>query len=207
MARRLCLTVNGSGFVSSSLVKWNGAALPTTFVSSGQLKAVVHSAVGDFNGDGRLDLAVTNFYDNTLSMGNGEGTFQPAVTYAVGNAPASVAVGDLNGDGKLDLTVANFSDNTVSVLLGNGDSTFTSASGAPSKNAADYGRDIAVFGPWLTKSASPAPKRRRMKHLEVDPFLARDQGVGGSDHLSPALANDFRTLAFAVEMNSLRHRI
>src|SRR5579863_4874192 len=179
------LTVDGSGFVSTSVVEWNGAALPTTFVSGDRLKANVPSAniaspgtalvtvsnggvisnvayfeitspttsvsfnqslyaagtyptsiaVGDFNGDGRADLAVTNFSDNTVSilLGNGEGTFQPAVTYAVGNAPASVAVGDVNGDGKLDLAVANYADNTVSVLLGNGDGTFTPAPGAPAK--------------------------------------------------------------------------
>jgi len=83
-------------------------------------------AVGDFNGDGKLDLAVTNSADNTVSvlLGNGDGTFQAHVDYATGNRPTSVVVGDFNGDGKLDLAIANGTDNTVSVLLGKGDGTF-----------------------------------------------------------------------------------
>ena len=84
-------------------------------------------AVGDFNRDGRLDLAVLNTGSGSVSilLGNGDGTFQSALTYNTVNAsPAFVAVGDLNGDGKLDLVVANGSANTVSVLLGNGNGTF-----------------------------------------------------------------------------------
>src|SRR2546426_300976 len=74
-------------------------------------------AVGDFNGDGHPDLAVPNaaqagpvLPSGTMSilLGNGDGSFQPAVSYSVGDAPNSVAVGDFNGDGKLDLAVANY---------------------------------------------------------------------------------------------------
>src|SRR6266404_4863250 len=56
-------------------------------------------AVGDFNGDGHVDLAVTNDSSNTVSvlLGNGDGSFQAAQTYAAGLGPSSVAVGDFNG--------------------------------------------------------------------------------------------------------------
>jgi hypothetical protein len=89
----------------------------------------VFVAVGDFNGDRRLDLAVANFGSNTVSvfLGNGDGTFQPHVDYATGGTPSSVTVGDFNRDGKLDLVLTNgtFSvGNSVSVLLGNGNGTF-----------------------------------------------------------------------------------
>ena len=72
-------------------------------------------AVGDFNGDGQLDLAVANDEDNTVSvlLGNGDGTFQTRRTYAVGGGPDAVAVGDFNGDGRLDLAVANARFSTV----------------------------------------------------------------------------------------------
>ena len=86
---------------------------------------------GDFNGDGRLDLAVANSSSNTVSLllGNAGGTFQPARNFATGAGPASIAVGDFNKDGKLDLATGNALD--VSVLLGNGNGTF----GTPSNTS------------------------------------------------------------------------
>src|SRR6202049_1746735 len=64
-------------------------------------------AVGDFNGDGKPDIAVANTGSGNVSilLGNGDGTFQPAVNYSAGNSPSGIALGDFNGDGKLDLAV------------------------------------------------------------------------------------------------------
>jgi len=91
-------------------------------------------AVGAFNGDGKLDLAVANGNDNTVSilLGNGDGTFTPAPgsPVATGRTPMALAVGDFNGDGKLDLAAANWY-NSVTILLGNGNGTFTPAPGSP----------------------------------------------------------------------------
>src|SRR6266567_1020166 len=86
-------------------------------------------AEGDFNGDGKLDLAVTDYSNNNVSvlLGNGDGTFQAPRTFPVGIHPAQVAVGDFNGDGKPDLVASNFDSNSISVLLGNGDGTFQAA--------------------------------------------------------------------------------
>src|ERR1700730_6545813 len=90
-------------------------------------------AVGDFNGDGKQDMAVVNRDSGNVSilLGNGDGTFQNAFNVDTGSGPAPpafVAVGDFNGDHKLDLAVGNGSvntvSNTVSILLGNGDGTF-----------------------------------------------------------------------------------
>src|SRR5260370_2674137 len=61
----------------------------------------------------------------SVLLGNGDGTFQAAVSYAAGSAPRSMAVGDFNGDGKPDLAVANGCG--INVLLGNGDGTFPAA--------------------------------------------------------------------------------
>ena len=65
-------------------------------------------ASGDFNGDGKPDLATANF-SGTASVlaGNGDGTFQPAASFPAGTNPSSVAVRDLNGDGRADLAVTN----------------------------------------------------------------------------------------------------
>src|SRR5262249_36986462 len=82
--------------------------------------------VGDFNGDGRSDIATANRSSNEISvlLQNSDGDFAAAVEYPVGNLPTSLRVGDVNGDGKFDLLVINQNDNTVGVLLGNGDGTF-----------------------------------------------------------------------------------
>ncbi|MBE9127752.1 VCBS repeat-containing protein, partial [Coleofasciculus sp. LEGE 07081] len=76
-------------------------------------------AVGDFNGDGKMDLATASFFSNNVSvlLNNGTGGFNPASTFEVGESPYSVAVGDFNGDGKMDLATANLNSKNVSVLL------------------------------------------------------------------------------------------
>src|ERR1017187_1485564 len=112
-------------------------------------------AVADVNGDGKLDLIVANFCDEVSNctctdsacdygsvgvlLGNGDGTFQPAVTYLSGGYfTQSVAVADVNGDGKPDILVVNdctsaincaytVGNGSVAVLLGNGDGTFQPA--------------------------------------------------------------------------------
>lgn len=83
-------------------------------------------AVGDFNGDGKLDLAITNLNSGNVSvmLGNGDGSFGDASHFKVGNRPTSVAVGDFNNDGKPDLVVTNAADDTVSLLQGQGDGNF-----------------------------------------------------------------------------------
>jgi len=84
-------------------------------------------AIADLTGDGKLDLVVANSVTDYISvlLGNGDGTFKPAVSYDSGGLEAwSVAVADVNGDGKPDILVANINSNTLSVLLGNGDGTF-----------------------------------------------------------------------------------
>jgi hypothetical protein len=96
----------------------------------------VHSAVGDFNLDGKLDLATANFNDHsvTILLGNGMGDFtQPATSpEIVGGDPFWVAVGDFNSDGKPDLAVADVSEsNSVKILLGNGMGDFTQPATSP----------------------------------------------------------------------------
>jgi len=101
------------------------------------------AAVGDFNGDGIPDLAVTNGSSNTVSilLGNGDGTFTLKSSPATGSTPYFVAVGDFNGDGIPDLSVTNYSSNRMSILLGKGDGTFTLTS-SPATGSAPH--EVAV---------------------------------------------------------------
>ena len=119
------IAANQLGSVGVLLGNGDGTFQPVVTYGSGgsQCDSV---AVADVNGDGKLDLLVAN-YGSTGSLGvllgNGDGTFQPVVTYDSGGPGGySVAVLDVNGDGKPDSVVAN--TQTVGVLLGNGDGTF-----------------------------------------------------------------------------------
>ena len=102
-------------------------------------------AVGDFNGDGILDLAVADkLFVVQILLGNGDGMFTQAANspVEVGAEPDSLAVADFNGDGKVDLAVGN-EGNMVTILLGNEDGTFTPAADSPIA-AGDYPISVAV---------------------------------------------------------------
>jgi hypothetical protein len=86
------------------------------------------AALGDFNGDGKLDLALGGVYGASVGLGNGDGTFQNLAYYQTANPVTDIFAVDLNGDGKLDLVT-----NGICTLFGNGDGTFTPG---PCTNAA-----------------------------------------------------------------------
>jgi hypothetical protein len=86
-------------------------------------------AVGDFNGDGKQDLAIANSEPNNVSilLGDGAGGFGGATNFAVGTGPSPLVMGDFNGDGKQDLATANSQSSNVSILLGDGTGNFGAA--------------------------------------------------------------------------------
>jgi YD repeat-containing protein len=116
-------SANGNS-VSILLGKPDGTFAPKVDYATGAAPYSVIAA--DFNGDGKLDLAVAEPNNNAISilLGNGDGTFQPHADVSVGQGPRSLVAGDFNSDGKADLAVANQTDNSVSILLGSGDGTF-----------------------------------------------------------------------------------
>ncbi|MCE9537649.1 MAG: FG-GAP-like repeat-containing protein, partial [Bacteroidetes bacterium] len=84
---------------------------------------------GDFNGDGKVDLAVSNATSNNVSvlLGTGTGSFGTATNFPTGNQPSSVTSADFNEDGIADLAVTNNGSNNVSLLLGIGSGSFSAA--------------------------------------------------------------------------------
>lgn len=78
---------------------------------------------GDFNKDGKLDIAIAN-KEGVLVFLKNEGIFAHPVSYNIEGHPVALAVGDFNGDEKEDLVTANFKNDTVTILLGKGNGVF-----------------------------------------------------------------------------------
>ena len=123
---------------------------PSTFeingiVNYGNLLGVQAAAVGDFNGDGKLDVVsvMGGGWEIDVAPGNGDGTFQAPIlntyTFPSNTSPYAIAVGDFNGDGKLDVAVwciyAPGNYNEVIIFLGNGNGTFTYSNTYTAPNA------------------------------------------------------------------------
>ena len=105
-------------------------------------------AIGDLNGDGIPDIAVTNYYASKVAvlLGNGDGSFQKPIHLGAGLYPVSVVAGDLNGDESLDLAVVNWGDANVSVLLNRAQIVLWQDQLNGSANEEDIATAIAVHG-------------------------------------------------------------
>jgi hypothetical protein len=117
---------NGNGTFTYQPTKYHSGNYP------------IAAVLADFNGDGKLDLAVANRFPSLsvgvgcvfVRFGNGDGTFGPAVRYSMPDSPWSLTAADLNADGHVDLVVGE--DNawgeadkfTLKILMNNGDGTF-----------------------------------------------------------------------------------
>src|SRR5882757_2549920 len=176
----LTVNIKGTGFVSGSVVQWNGQALPTTFVNAQSLSAAIPASnlaqpgagvvtvvspapgggssneaffevtpatpsaimfdirtntptptnslvAGDFNGDGRLDLAASTGATLLVLLGRGDGTFSITTFPTTAQIVGTLVAGDFNGDGKLDLAFPDPTQKLVHLLLG-GDGAFAEVS-------------------------------------------------------------------------------
>jgi hypothetical protein len=138
----VALDLNGDGKLDVIVVTGIGVAGPSGlgvlfgngdgtfqmngFYQTGTDRSPTFIVVGDFNGDGIMDMATETGAHVWVFLGEGGGAFRPGVPIALsesGGSDQPLAVSDVNGDGKLDIVASTY-DTGVAVLLGNGDGTF-----------------------------------------------------------------------------------
>jgi hypothetical protein len=168
--------IAGAGSAGIVVFLGDGSGNFTTGVgSSSPIADPTSMATGDFNGDGKLDIAVTDKTAHTVQVyfGNGarEGQFTLSSSPATGSNPVSLAVGDFNGDGIADLAVANSGATTVTILLGLADGDFkaagtVSAGAVPVSVAASHftglnGDGLAIVGSALSNATIQLPQVAR----------------------------------------------
>ncbi|QKG54242.1 FG-GAP-like repeat-containing protein [Hymenobacter sp. BRD67] len=137
---------NGSGSSVVSVVPGLGSGTfgtPYVYGDSYGSRTGYGVALGDLNGDGRLDIAVTNLDSGSgttveVLLNQGGNVFSAPTAYATGSGstqPTGIAIGDINNDGRPDLATTNYGTNTVGVLLGQAGGTFGAATTYATVNA------------------------------------------------------------------------
>lgn len=162
-------------------------------------------AVGDFDRDGRIDVAVANQGYGTgpdtvsVLLGNGDGTLRLRTDYQTGRTPLWIAIGDFNRDGNLDLVTANTSGSSISILLGNGDGTFQShvdyptATGPYSVAVADLNGDSNLDLAVATNSWDPTGSASILLGNGDGTFQPYLESRVGTQMLYSIAAGDFDT--------------
>ena len=203
---------DSAGFIDVLLNNGNGAFAAPARTSSTALQAGA-IALGDFNNDKKLDLAVAlpNSNNVAILLGNRDGTFQSPVNVPVGHNPMAIVAADLNGDGKVDLVVTDagtaFSSadpGGITVLIsGNGNGTFqvnsyTAAQNPASVSVGDFNGDGKLD---LIVPAEATDFATSFKYTLVE-FIGNGNGTFQPGRIIPTDPSDFGlTQAMVADFN------
>jgi hypothetical protein len=131
--------------MATALSVASAVAQSPTFARTDSLSLGNNHLVGDFNGDGKPDLAGQGAMSAAILLGNGDGTFQARVEYPVASWNQDLAAGDFNRDGNLDLVVTiNDPEISLSLLTGNGNGTFNPPVNFPNTSHLDSPTVVAT---------------------------------------------------------------
>jgi len=204
------------GFQSLSVMLGNSNGSFQSAVGLTETFTATYMAVGDFNNDKKLDLAVTDFNGNTLSilLGDGTGKFASQNEYIAGISPTNIMAVDVDGDGNLDVVIGqghpdvlttDFYSDYVTVFFGRGDGTligppaYNVGSSLTSMALADFNGDgvpdLAVVGPqiWILLSAGngtfSTPVQIAIPSVSASSVAAADLNHDGKQDLVVGDAN------------------
>ena len=176
--------VQGSG--SLSIFPGNGAggfAARRDFETGWSPMALT---VGEFNGDGKLDVATADAYNDNISVfaGDGSGNFLPAMTHNLGTDPTRILSGNFNGDGKLDLVITRSLTNSVLLIFNNytGPQPCLSISGDLHLTEGNAGTNEGLFTVTLSKASAQTVKVNYSFEVQAVWSLSEGFAVNGRDY-------------------------
>ena len=184
---------------------WLGTSSGTFKLAGSYTLSAGGLVAADLNRDGKLDLVATGGDNNVyVLLGNGDGTFQPAQSFAAGLTPASPVVGDFNNDGIPDIAVANTTPtyngiarnlDTVSLLLGNGDGSFR----APTSTFVEYNLGVLGVGDFNGDHKLDLIVGGQDEGSSTTVFLLK--GDGNGNFSVQMISNSFQGLGLTLPVN------
>jgi hypothetical protein len=157
-------------------------------------------AIGDVDGDNRIDVVTVDRLNNTMSVYRNTTTagasisFAPAIDFAGGQSPRAVAIGDVDGDGRPDIAVSNLTDNTVSVFRNTGSTGVISFAARVDYATASQPSVISVTD--IDKDGKPDLV---VNTINLNGFVSVLRNTGSTGNISFAPRIDVQSIGGSIE--------